>query len=164
VGNWWLIFQDSELVPSSRFRCCPFIIHPLTMGPSRNPVTSSINHPWCGVVSQKNGHLSVTYVHTETISSKKHNFHSEISESMKWKGISMSILTFTNELVTQQGVQVTPSRLQSVKGHGRAYGNHLLTTRYNIRVKVQILKCLYDVVWCGSLERAVSHTSKDSVC
>jgi len=67
----------------------------LTVGPPHNLEISSINHQWCGTASQKNGHLSVTYVHTETISSTKHNFHSEISESMNWKCISMSILIFT---------------------------------------------------------------------
>ena len=98
IGGWsfrtanWSHLQGLVPVHSSD-------IHPLTMGPPHNLEISSINHQWCGTASQKNGHLSVTYVHTETISSTKHNFHSEISESMNWKCISMSILIFTNELV-----------------------------------------------------------------
>jgi len=27
LRNWWLMFQDSKLVPSSRSGCCPFIRH-----------------------------------------------------------------------------------------------------------------------------------------
>lgn len=61
------------------------------------PETSRTNHPVMWHRFPENGQLNVTYIHIEIISSFiKHNSRSKSSESIKWIGINMSILTFIN--------------------------------------------------------------------